>query len=107
MYSLDKRKVFLFLDYRLKTEEMKDAIQRTNDEERSKEDQDKSKEQFYEMDHRMGTIAVITDLQVAGSEEVYSFLKQRINIEQLYDTFKNTLSISWRFFCTAKCTTFL
>ena len=90
-YSLNKRKVFLFLDDRLKTEEMKDAIQRTNDEERSKENQDKSKEQFYEMNHRMGTIAVITDLQVAGGEEVYSFLKQRINIEQLYDTFKNTL----------------
>ena len=106
-YGLDKRKVFLFLDERLKTEEMKDAIQRTNDEERSKEDQDKSKEQFYEMNHRMGTIAVITDLQADDGEEVYSFLKQRINIEQLYDTFKNTLSISWRFFCTAKCTTFL
>ena len=90
-YSLDKRRIFFFLDERLRTEEMKDAIQRANDEEKSKEDQDKSKEQFYEMNHRMGTIAVITDLQTDNGEEIYSFLKQRVNIEQLYDTFKNTL----------------
>ena len=90
-YGLGKRKIFLFIDERLKTEEMKDAIQRTNDKEKSKEDQDKSKEQFYDMNHRMGTIAVITDLQTDDGDEVYSFLKQRVNIEQLYDTFKNTL----------------
>ncbi len=90
-YSLDKRKVFLFLDEKLKTEEMKDAIQRANDEEKSKDEQDKSREQFYEMNHRMGTIAIITDLQTNCGEDVYSFLKQRVNIEQLYDTFKNTL----------------
>ena len=38
----------------------------------------------------MGTISVITDLKVSG-EIVYGMLKSRADIEQSYDTFRNTI----------------
>ena len=38
----------------------------------------------------MGTISVITNLKVSG-EIVYGMLKSRSDIEQSYDTFKNTI----------------
>lgn len=38
----------------------------------------------------MDTISVVTDLHVSG-ELVYDVLKSRIDIEQSYDTFKNTI----------------
>jgi len=38
----------------------------------------------------MGTISVITNLHVSG-EIVYDMLKSRTEIEQSYDTFKNTI----------------
>ncbi len=85
-YDTDERRIFVFLDDKLRAEEMKDGIQRL----------DEDKEKFYETNHRMGTIAVITDLKVRNGKEIngaeiYSFLKQRVNIEQLYDTFTNIL----------------
>jgi hypothetical protein len=88
-YDVGTRRVFVFLDDRLRAEEMKDAIKRLGADE-------ESRSRFYELSHRMGTVSVITDLKVrdgkeVSGEEVYSFLKQRLGIEQLYDTFKNTL----------------
>ena len=41
---------------------------------------------------RMGTISVITNLKVSG-EIVYGMLKSRTDIEQSYDTFKNTIHV--------------
>ncbi|MEM3191986.1 MAG: hypothetical protein QXU98_02000 [Candidatus Parvarchaeota archaeon] len=38
----------------------------------------------------MGAISVMTSLKVPG-EIVYDMLKSRTNIEQSYDTFKNTI----------------
>lgn len=86
-YDVGNRRVLVFLDDKLRAEEMKNAVQRLDD---------STREQFYDSNHRMGTIAVITDLKTKDGEEIdgkeiYSFLKQRVNIEQLYDTFKNTL----------------
>ena len=42
------------------------------------------------MRDRMGTISIITSLKVSG-EIVYDMLKSRTDIEQSYDTFKNTI----------------
>ena len=42
------------------------------------------------MRSRLGTIAAITDLKEEG-RKVYELLKARVEIEQLYDTFKNLL----------------
>ena len=43
---------------------------------------------YFQAQHRMGTIAVITDLDEEG-ERIFELLESRVNIEQLYDTFKN------------------
>ena len=45
---------------------------------------------FRKIRESMGTISVITDLKVSR-EIVYNMLKSRTNIEQSYDTFKNTI----------------
>jgi len=42
------------------------------------------------MRERMGTISVITNLNTSG-ERVFGLLKSRADIEQSYDTFKNTI----------------
>ena len=93
-YDIGNRRVLIFLDGKLRAEEMKDALERLEKEKEETGNDDK--EQFYNANHGMGTIAVITDLKTRDGKEingkgVYSFLKQRVNIEQLYDTFKNTL----------------
>ncbi len=93
-YDIGNRRMLIFLDDKLRAEEMKDALERLEKEREETGNDDK--EQFYNANHRMGTIAVITDLKTRdgkeiNGKEVYSFLKQRVNIEQLYDTFKNTL----------------
>jgi hypothetical protein len=79
------RSIFLFLDERLKTEEEKDFLARTErgDRERMK--------LFYRMQYRIGTIAVMTDIDERDGQKVYELLKCRIDIEQLFDTLKNTL----------------
>ncbi|MEM3289964.1 MAG: hypothetical protein QW046_00345 [Candidatus Micrarchaeaceae archaeon] len=45
---------------------------------------------FHRIEKEMGTIVVITDLNVSG-EILYNMLKSRVDIEQAYDTSKNTL----------------
>ena len=47
-------------------------------------------ENFMKIQHRQGSISVITDLPASG-ERIYNLLKSRIEIEQMIDTFKNIL----------------
>ncbi len=47
-------------------------------------------DELYEKQHRMGTISVITDCE-KKPQKVYELLKGRLGIEQVIDTFKNTL----------------
>jgi transposase len=46
---------------------------------------------FFKIQHRMGTIAVITDLDKSG-ERIYNLLKSRVEIEIMFDAFKNVLN---------------
>ena len=46
--------------------------------------------EYFAAQHWMGTIAVLTDLEEDG-ERIFELLKSRVDIEQLYDTFKNTI----------------
>ena len=50
----------------------------------------KAMRDYFQAQHRMGTIAVLTDLDEDG-ERIFELLKSRVDIEQLYDTFKNTI----------------
>jgi len=84
--DLKGKRIVVFLDERLKTEEEKDYLSRMEDSEKSKN----TLEAFYELQYRQGTIAVITDLD-ASAKEVFTILKSRPEIETMFDVFKNVL----------------
>jgi len=84
--ALKDKRIVVFLDERLKTEEEKDYITRMEESEKS----NNTIESFYELQHRMGTIAVITDLN-DDAGKIYTTLKSRPEIETMFDVFKNIL----------------
>ena len=78
-YERSGRYMYTFRNDFLKAEEEKDYLRRS-----------KSSAKFKAVRERMGTISVITNLKVSG-EIVYDMLKSRTEVEQAYDTFKNTI----------------
>lgn len=80
-YERDGRTLYTFRNDFLGAEEEKDYLRRH---------ENGSKSAFRKIRDRMGTISVITNLKVSG-EIVYDMLKSRADIEQSYDTFKNTI----------------
>lgn len=76
-YQSNGKAIFTFRNDFLKAEEEKDYLRR-------------KKRDFANVSSRMGTVSVITNLRVSG-EIVYEMLKSRADIEQSYDTFKNTI----------------
>ena len=81
--DLAGKRIIVYLDERLKTEEERDYILRLEDEEREIEE-------LFENQHKFGTIAVLTDLK-AEAERIYNLLKSRVEIEVMFDAFKNIL----------------
>ncbi len=79
---------FLFFDRSLATEEEKDMLVRA-DREKERRKHVTMKE-YFAAQHRMGTIAVLTDLR-EDSERIFELLKSKVDIEQFYNTFKNTI----------------
>lgn len=82
-HELKGRHIITFLDERLKAEEERSFILRV-------EGKKKTMDELYEKQYRMGTISVITDCE-KKPQRVYELLKGRLEIEQVIDTFKNTL----------------
>jgi transposase len=80
-YSSENHSIMTFRNDFLKAEEEKDFLRRNGNVKESV---------FAKARERMGTISVITNLRVSG-EIVYDMLKSRTEIEQAYDTFKNTI----------------
>jgi len=83
--NLKGKKVIVFLDERLRAEEEKDYLSRIEKNDTATLDN------FFENQHRMGTIAVITNLDKSG-ERIYNLLKSRVEIEIMFDAFKNVLN---------------
>ncbi|MGC8699351.1 MAG: transposase [Candidatus Acidifodinimicrobium sp.] len=81
--SPGKRNIYIFQDSSLRAEEEKDFLRR-------EEGKRGAVSRFRAIERRMGKIAVITDLKVSG-EVIYDMLKTRVDIEQAYDTLKNTI----------------
>ena len=79
-YQSNGRSMFTFRNDFLKAEEEKVYIRRHK----------KGSTAFRSLSGRMGTLSVITNLKASG-EIVYQMLKSRADIEQSYDTFKNTI----------------
>lgn len=78
------KRIILFFDERLKVEEENCFLNRV-DKEQEKMDE------LYNKEFTFGTIAVIVNDQKLSAKETYDFLKARTNIENVFDTFKNTL----------------
>jgi transposase len=83
MVRRGRRKVVLYLDPSLKIEEERDLLSRVE------EGKSKMKE-FFDRQCMFGTISVLTGTDM-DAEVIYSLPKSRMDIEQLFDTFKNTL----------------
>ncbi|MEM4067954.1 MAG: transposase [Candidatus Micrarchaeaceae archaeon] len=79
-YHGNGRWILTFRNDFLKAEEEKDYLRRL----------ERGSAAFKDLNRRMGTISVITNLNASG-EIVYQMLKSRADIEQSYDTFKNTI----------------
>ncbi len=81
----EKKKVVLFLDEELKTNEEKDYLLRITN-----EIENYSIEQFYEKQKSFGTIAMYTNVKKSASE-IYVDYKSHGAIEGMIDTMKNVL----------------
>ena len=77
------RRVILFLDEHLKGEEEKDFMSHVKAGKLELEG-------YFERQFCMGTIAVTTNCSF-GAQRVFELLKERLEVEQVFDTFKNTL----------------
>lgn len=82
IYENSKR-IVTFLDGRLKVEEERDFLIR------AKDDKDKLSG-FYENEKKFGTITIITGTDLSA-QRIFELLKSRVEIEVVFDTFKNTL----------------
>lgn len=81
--KVNEKRIVTFLDNRLKVEEEKDFLIRA--------DGDKEKlGEFYENEKKFGTITIITGTG-SSAQEIFELLKSRVEIEVVFDTFKNTL----------------
>lgn len=79
-----KERLVTFLDVRLKTEEERDFLVRARD-------NPEALKEFHETEHRFGTITVVTNT-CEEPQRLYELLKSRIEIESVFDTFKNVLN---------------
>jgi hypothetical protein len=63
---------------------------------------------YFAASHRMGTIAVLTDLGEDG-ERIFELLKSRVHIEQLYGIFRSTMQADCLYMreCQPNCWQFL
>jgi transposase len=79
----DNRKIIVFLDEKLKAEEEKDFITHVDKKNKPMDD-------YFDRQFKMGTIAVVAKTSFKNNE-VFEYLKARVEIESLFDTFKNLL----------------
>jgi len=82
----ERSDVIVFIDKINQSYEEKDYLQRIE----NKYD-GYSLETFYEKQHTIGTIAIITDLTDLRANKCYNYYKNRNQIETMIDTFKNMI----------------
>jgi len=79
--------VWVFVDDSLKAEEEQDYLSRIE----THPELGYTIENFHKKAHSFGTIALITNLEGVPASKIFEYFKSRVEIEQLIDTFKNTL----------------
>ena len=80
--------VWVFVDDTLKAEEEQDYLGRIE----THPELGYTIENFHRKIHTFGTIALITNLEGLPASKVFEYFKSRVAIEQMIDTFKNTLN---------------
>lgn len=85
---IENRTIELFLDGKLKEQEKNDYLKRIRSLPEAY-----SKERFNEKIQTMGTLALIHNTNL-NSKEVYKEYKSRLQIEQFFDHYKNTINAS-------------
>jgi transposase len=83
-HIFDEKRIVTFLDERLKVEEEKDLLIRVDEKKHELTE-------FYENQFKFGTISIITKTEFPP-QKIFEFLKSRVNIEVVFDTFKNVLN---------------
>ncbi len=83
-HIIDEKRIVTFLDERLKVEEEKDLLIRIDEKKHELTE-------FYENQFKFGTISIVTKTEFSP-QKLFEFLKSRINIEVVFDTFKNVLN---------------
>jgi len=79
--------VWVFVDDSLKTEEEQDYLGRIE----THPEFGYTIEKFHRQTHTFGTIALITNIEGLPASRIFEYFKSRVAIEQMIDTFKNTL----------------
>lgn len=82
-----KLAVLVFVDDSLKTEEEQDYLGRIE----THPELGYTIKNFHQKQHTFGTIALITNLKDVSAPKVFQYFKSRVEIEQMFDAFKNTL----------------
>lgn len=83
-HIIDEKRIVTFLDERLKVEEEKDLLIRVDEKKHELTE-------FYDNQFKFGTISIITKTEFPP-QKIFEFLKSRVNIEVVFDTFKNVLN---------------
>lgn len=79
--------VWLFIDDNLKVEEERGYLRRIE----THPEFGYTKENFHRKQFTFGTLALTTNITNLSVSKIFEYFKSRIEIEQMFDTFKNTL----------------
>jgi len=79
--------VWVFLDENLRVKEEQDYLNRIE----THPEFGYNIDNFHKKQHRFGTLALITNLEKVSAKKIFHYFKSRVEIEQMFDTFKNTL----------------
>jgi transposase len=86
--EISKNKIlYTFLDDRLRLEEEQCYLNRIT----TQKEEKYSIEKFHKKSHCFGTFTILTNLKDKKPEEIYELYKSRMEVEQAFDAFKNTL----------------
>jgi transposase len=85
-YKKEGKNIFLFKDEKLMVQEEKDYLNRIET-----HPEEYSIEKYHQIKHRLGTIALFTNLQGKDPSEVFTTYKSRNEVEVMFDGMKNIL----------------
>ncbi|HOJ38862.1 MAG TPA: transposase [bacterium] len=80
--------VWVFLDENLRVEEEQDYLGRIE----THPEEEYTINNFHKKSSSFGTISLLTNLKAVSAQKIFEYFKSRAEIEQMFDTFKNTLN---------------